>query len=62
MNCLNSQVNEETRIKEELFFSSRKFKTAKLLELLSNGNNKDDRRMFHELRVVPFSQAAPTTE
>ena len=50
-----------TRIKEE-FFSSRKFNTAELLELLSNGNNKDDRKIFHEFRVVPSCLAARTTE
>ena len=28
-----------------------KFNTAELLELLSNGNNKDHRRRFHEFGV-----------
>ena len=46
---MNYQVIMETRIKEDFFFSSRKFNTAELLELLNNGNNKDHRRIFHKL-------------
>ena len=48
---MNSRVIKGTRIKEEFFFSSRKFNTAELLELLSNGNNKNHRRTFHEFRI-----------
>ena len=48
---MNSRVIKGTRIKEEFFFSSRKFNTAELLELLSNGNNKDHRRRFHDFGV-----------
>ena len=38
-------------IKEDFFVSSRMFNTAKLLELLRNGNIKDHRRIFHEFGV-----------
>ena len=48
---MNSRVIKGTRIKEEFFVSSRKFNTAELLELLSNGNIKDHRRIFHEFGV-----------
>ena len=51
INCLNSRVIKGTRIKEEFFFSSRKFNTAELLKLLSNRNNKNHRRIFHEFRI-----------
>ena len=51
LNCLNSWVIKGIRIKEEFFFSSRKFNTAELLKLLSNGSNKNQRIIFLEFRV-----------
>ena len=40
-----------TRIKEEFFFSSMKFNTAELPELLSTGSNKNHRRIVHVFGV-----------
>ena len=39
---------KKTRIIEEIFFSSRKFNTTELLQLLRNGENQDHRRIFYE--------------
>ena len=45
---------KKTRIIEEIFFSSRKFNTTELLQLLRNGENQDHRRIFYE-----FVSSAP---
>ena len=39
---------KKTKIIKEFFFSSRKFNTAELLELLRNDENQDYRKIFYE--------------
>ena len=39
---------KKTKIIKEFFFSSRKFNTVELLELLRNGENQEHRRIFYE--------------
>ena len=47
LNCLNYRVIKERRIIGQYFMSLTLFNSTKLLELPSNGENKDQGGIFH---------------